>query len=112
MRRMVNKGISDLYEMTQFVSDSMPTVQIIGQRPIFEDRSTDKSRSWRFGFASVLMVGNRPMPVQGEVPGETLAEALRNLPDAMEARRQEIIKEHAAPKIVTPGVVSGRFGNG
>jgi hypothetical protein len=80
--------------------------------PINADGSEDKTRKPVFVGHSQLMSPEGPIPLQAELPGDTLEEAMNAFPRAMEQAMEEMIEhfkqmqreqQRQESRIITPG---------
>ncbi len=77
--------------------------------PVTVDGSCDESRTMMFVGVTQLMSANGPLPIQCELPGTTLAEAIAAFPAEINKAVEKLIEEakrmqrEAATRIVVPG---------
>jgi hypothetical protein len=80
--------------------------------PVKEDGSEDSTRKSVFVGHSQLMSPEGPIPLQAELPGDSLAEAMNAFPRAMEQAMEEMIEhfkqmqreqQRQESRIITPG---------
>ena len=77
--------------------------------PVTVDGSNDESRTNIFVGVTQLMSANGPLPIQCELPGTTLAEAIASFPAEINKAVEKLIEEakrmqrEAATRIVVPG---------
>ncbi len=81
--------------------------------PVTVDGSCDESRTTMFVGVTQLMSANGPLPIQCELPGTTLAEAIASFPAEINKAVEKLIEEakrmqrEAANRIVVPGQEQG-----
>jgi hypothetical protein len=84
--------------------------------PVDADGATDSSRPVLFMGATQVMTGGGPMPLNFDIPGETLGEAVDNFGAAAQqaveemAVRLEEMRREEASSIVVPGQGRGPGG--
>jgi hypothetical protein len=77
--------------------------------PVTVDGSRDESRTIIFVGVTQLMSAGGPLPIQCELPGATLAEAIAAFPAEINKAVEQLIEEakrlqrEAATRIVVPG---------
>ena len=81
--------------------------------PVRLDGSEDPSRKPVFSATTNIMTPSGALPISGEIPAETLEEAVAGFSDAVQAALQKLqedmirLQQEQASKIVTPDELRG-----
>lgn len=100
----------NLYREETYADFKMATIRCFV--PVKADGSEDESRESIFLGTTQLMTPQGPIPIQGQLEGNTLEEAMANFPEAMkvaldkvyeEARRYQQSQRENESRIIVPG---------
>ncbi len=112
----ITADANNLYREEMFTDLKVATVRRLV--PVKPDGSDDPTREPMFMGQTQVMSAGGPLPVQAELPGANLEEALAAFPDAIRQAIERMVEEikemqrQQSSRIITPGGPGGPGGGG
>lgn len=102
---------SNLWKEEQFTDLKVGSIRKL--TPITVDGEVDPARKATFSAVTNIMTPGGALPISGEIDAETLADAVKHFPEAIEAAIRQLqddmvkMQQEQANRIVTPDELRG-----